>query len=177
MLDSPSACKNEWQYVQRMTSDTAAHFALLEVAIRTKFLPALLGIVISYLDGEFHELLTHSIKTGSIIIRHPVDTVVHVHDMSLHAPSHQVTFMVNKDIHLDLEDRRNCAVHWDQHSHTKRLGCNQKFVDVWGVDKSAFKRWDILASTTGLWLSIIPDRLRGSSPPNAFFSKWSRYHF
>ena len=35
--------QNEWQYVQRATSDTAPHFAPLEVAIKTKFLPALLG--------------------------------------------------------------------------------------------------------------------------------------
>ena len=47
--------QNEWQYVQRVTSDTAAHFAPLEVAIRTKFLPALLGIAASDLDGEFRE--------------------------------------------------------------------------------------------------------------------------
>jgi len=46
--------------MQRMTSDTAAHFAPLEVAIRTKFLPALLGIAASDLDGEFRELLTHT---------------------------------------------------------------------------------------------------------------------
>jgi hypothetical protein len=36
--------QNEWHYVQHVTSGTAPHFALLEVAIRTKFLPALLGI-------------------------------------------------------------------------------------------------------------------------------------
>jgi len=36
--------QNEWQYVQRMTSDTAAHFTPLEEAIRTKFLPARWGL-------------------------------------------------------------------------------------------------------------------------------------
>ncbi len=44
--------QNEWQYVQRVTSDTAPHFAPLEVSIRTKFLPALLGIVALDLDGK-----------------------------------------------------------------------------------------------------------------------------
>jgi hypothetical protein len=39
--------QNKWQYVQPMTSDTAPHFALLEVAIRMKFLLALLGIAAS----------------------------------------------------------------------------------------------------------------------------------
>jgi hypothetical protein len=57
--------QNKWQYVQRVTSDTAPHFALLEVAIRTKFLLALLGIAGLDLDGKFHKLLTHSVKTGT----------------------------------------------------------------------------------------------------------------
>jgi hypothetical protein len=75
--------QNEWQYMQRVTSDTATHFAPLEVAIRTKFLLALLGIATSDLDGEFRELLTHGVKTGGIAIRNPVDTAVHVHETSL----------------------------------------------------------------------------------------------
>jgi hypothetical protein len=48
-------------------SDMAPHFAPLEVAIRKKFLPALLGIATSDLDGKFRELLTHSVKTGGIV--------------------------------------------------------------------------------------------------------------
>jgi hypothetical protein len=53
----------------------APHFALLEVAIRTKFLRALPGIATTDLDGEFHKLLTNSVKTGGISIRNPVDTL------------------------------------------------------------------------------------------------------
>jgi hypothetical protein len=63
--------QNKWQYVQRMVSDMAPHFAPLEVAIRTKFLPALLGIAASDLDGKFHELPTNSVKTGGIAIWKP----------------------------------------------------------------------------------------------------------
>jgi hypothetical protein len=92
--------QNEWQYVQRVTSDTAPHFAPLVVPIRTKFLPALLGIAASDLDGEFRELLTHGVKTGGIAIRNPVDTAVHVHATSLRATSHLVTSMVDKDAYL-----------------------------------------------------------------------------
>ena len=57
--------------MQRVTSATAPHFAPLEVAIRTKFLPALLvlGIATSDLDGEFRELSTHGVKTGGMAIR------------------------------------------------------------------------------------------------------------
>ena len=149
--------------MQRVTSDTVAHFAPLEVAIRTKFLPAMLRIVASYLDGEFRELLTHGVKTGGIAIRNPVDTAVHVHEMSLRATSHLVTSMVDKDAYLNLEDQRECVVCWGQYDCEVRLKCKQKFVDALGIDKPAVKCWDILAGAAGLWLSVIPDRLNGNS--------------
>jgi hypothetical protein len=155
--------QNEWQYVQRVTSDMAPHFAPLEVAIRTKFLPALLGIAASDLDGEFCKLLTHGVKTGGIAIRNPMDTAVYVHEMSLRATSHLVTSMVDKDAHLDLEDHRECVVCWGQYGRTKCLGRKQKFVDAQGVNKPAVKCQDILAGAAGLWLLVIPDCLNGNS--------------
>ena len=86
--------------MQRVTSATAPHFTPLEVVIRTKFLPALLGIDTSDLDSEFRELLTHGVKTGGMAIPNPMDTAVHVHKTSLPATSHLVTSMVDKDAHL-----------------------------------------------------------------------------
>ena len=102
--------QDERQYVQRVMSDTAPHFAPLEVAIRTKVLPALLGIAALDMDGEFRELLTHGVNMGGIAIQNPVDTAVHVHETSLRATSHLVTSMVDKDAHLNLEDHRECVV-------------------------------------------------------------------
>ncbi len=104
--------QNKWQYVQHVTSDTAPHFAPLEVAIRTKFLRALLGIAALDLGGKFCKLLTHSVKTGGISIQNPVDTAVHVHETSLRATSHLAPSMVNRDACLDLEDHRDCVVRW-----------------------------------------------------------------
>jgi hypothetical protein len=155
--------QNKWQYVQHMTSDTAPHFTPLEVAIRTKFLPALLGISASDLDGKFRELLTHSVKTGGIAIWNPVDTTVHVHETSLHATSHLIASMVDRDACLDLDDHRDCVVRWGLYGRTEHLGRKWKFVDARGVDKPAFKRRAILAGATGLWLLVIPDRLNGNS--------------
>jgi hypothetical protein len=155
--------QNEWQYVQRVTSDTAPHFALLEVAIRMKFLPALLGIAALDLDGEFRKLMTHGVKTGGITIRNPVDTAVHAHEMSLRAMSHLVTSMVDIDAQLNLEDHRECVVCWGQYGRTAHLGRKQKFVDAQGIDKPVVKHRDILARAAGLWLLVIPNRLNGNS--------------
>ena len=144
-------------------SDTAPHFAPLEVAIRRKFLPALLGIAASDLDGEFRELLTHDVKMGGIAIRNPVDTAVHVHETSLHATSHLVTSMVDKEAYLNLEDQRECVVCRGQYGRMAHLGCEQKFVDARGVNKPAIKRRDILDGAAGLWLLVIPNCLNGNS--------------
>jgi hypothetical protein len=170
--------QNEWKYVQCVTSDTAPHFALLEVAIRTKFLPALLGIAALDLDGKFCKLLTHSVKTGGIAIQNPVDTAMHVHKTSLHATSHLVASMVNRDACLDLEDHHDCVVCWGLYGCAERLGRERKFVDAWGVDKPAVKHQDILAGATGLWLLVIPDRLNGNSLSAEEFhdNLWLRYN-
>ena len=74
------------------------------MAIRTKFLLALLGIAQLDLDGEFHELLIHSIKTGSIAIQNPMNVAMHAHKTSLSATSNFVTSMANEEAYLDLED-------------------------------------------------------------------------
>jgi len=118
--------QNEWQYLQRVTSDMAANFAPLEVAI----------IAASDLDGEFRKLLTHGVKTGGIAIQNPVDTAVHVHETSLLATSHFVTSMVDKDAYLNLEDHRECAVRWGQYGREARLKREQKFVDARGIKKT-----------------------------------------
>jgi hypothetical protein len=170
--------QNKWQYVQRVTSDTAPHFAPLEVAIRTKFLLALLEIAASDLDGKFCKLLTHSVKMGSIAIWNPVDTTMHVHETSLHATSHLFASMANRDACLDLEDHHDCVVCWGLYGRTERLGCKWKFVDAEGVDKPTVKHQDIMAGAAGLWLLVIPDCLNGNLLSAEEFrdNLWLRYN-
>ncbi len=64
-------------------ADTAPFFAPLEAAIRTHFIPALLGVPSAEIDGDYRQLLTHSVKLGGLAIRNPVDTASHVHKASL----------------------------------------------------------------------------------------------
>ncbi len=66
--------QNKWQHDQRMVADTAPFFAPLEVEICTSFLPALLGIPSTEINGGYCQLLTHGIKQGGLAIRNLVDT-------------------------------------------------------------------------------------------------------
>ena len=49
-----------------------------------------------------------------------------------------------------------------QSAPPSKIKPSQKLIDAWGVNKPAVKRQDILASAVGLWLYIIPDRLKGN---------------
>ena len=69
--------QNEWQYLQRVVADTGPFFEPLERAIRSKFIPALLGL--TEIDGKFRELLMHSVTKGGLALRNPVDTAAYVH--------------------------------------------------------------------------------------------------
>ncbi len=56
--------QNEWQYLQRVVADTGPFFDPLEKAIRSKFIPALLGLRADEITGKYWELLTHSVTKG-----------------------------------------------------------------------------------------------------------------
>jgi hypothetical protein len=102
--------QNEWQYVQRVVVHTAPFFSPLEAAIRTSFLPALLGIPSAEIDGEYRQLLTHSVKLGGLAIRNPVDTAPSVHKALLVATRHLTASLVNAPTRFDLGTHRQCAI-------------------------------------------------------------------
>jgi hypothetical protein len=59
------------------------------------FLPALLGVPSAEIDGEYCQLLTHSIKLGGLAIRNHVDTAPSVHKASLGATCHLTKSLVD----------------------------------------------------------------------------------
>ena len=87
--------QNEWQYVQQVVADTAPFFSPLEEVIRMHFLPALLGVPSVEIDGDYRQLLTHSVKLGGLAIRNPVDTAPRVHKASLAATRHLTVSLVD----------------------------------------------------------------------------------
>ncbi len=103
--------QNEWQYVQRVVAGTALFFLPLKAAIHMSFLPDLLSIPSTEIDGEYRQLLTHSVKLGGLAIRNPVDTALSVH-MALIAATRHLTasLIVDAQIRFDLGMHRQCAI-------------------------------------------------------------------
>ncbi len=134
--------QNKWQYVQRVVADTALFFLPLEAAIRTSFLPALLGIPLTEINGEYRQLLTHSIKLGGLAIRNPVDTAPSVHMTLIAATRHLTASLVDAQIRFDLGTHRQCAIAAGQAAQKDRLQNEQIFIDCRGWDKPSMARRD-----------------------------------
>ena len=81
----------------------------LEEAIRKHFLPALLGVPSVEIDGDYRQLLTHSVKLGGLAIGNPVDTAPRVHKASLAATRHLTMSLVDPATRFDPEAHRMCA--------------------------------------------------------------------
>jgi hypothetical protein len=73
--------------------DTAPLFLPLEEAIHTHFCPVLLGVPSVEINGDYHQLLTHTVKLGGLPIRNPVDTALSVHKASLAATRHLIVYV------------------------------------------------------------------------------------
>ena len=92
-----------------MVADTALFFSTLEEVIHTHFLPTLLGIPLVEIDGDYRQLLTHSIKLGGLAIRNPVDTAPSVHKASLAATCHLTVSLADPATQFDQGAHRMCA--------------------------------------------------------------------
>ena len=93
-----------------MVADTALFFSPLKAAIRTNFLPALLGIPSTEIDGKYCQLLTHSIKLGGLAIHNPVDAAPSVHMALIAATHHLTASLVDAQIRFDLGMHQQCAI-------------------------------------------------------------------
>ena len=74
------------------------------------FLPALLGIPPSEINGEYRQILTHGVKQGGLAIRNPVDTAPCIHLASLAATRYLTESLVHEGAgRFDLGTHQTCA--------------------------------------------------------------------
>jgi hypothetical protein len=128
--------------VQRVVADTAPFFSPLEEAIRTHFLPALLGVPFIEIDGDYRQLLTHSVKLGGLAIRNPVDTAPRAHTASFAATCHLTVSLVDPATRFDPGAHRMCATKAGAAAQRDRLQNEQIFLDRRGRDKPSVARRD-----------------------------------
>ena len=86
--------QNKWQYIQQVVANTAPFFAPLKEAIRIHLLPSFLGIPSTKIDGEYRQLLTHSVKMGGLAIRNPMEAAPRVHKASLAEICHLMVWVL-----------------------------------------------------------------------------------
>ena len=110
--------------------------------IRTHFLPALLGVPLGEIDGEYHQLLTHSVKLGGLAIRNPVDMPPRVHKASLAATRHLTVSLGDPATRFDPGAHRMCATEAGPAAQRDRLQDEQIFLDHHGRGKLAVVRRD-----------------------------------
>jgi hypothetical protein len=102
--------QNEWQYAQQVVADTTPFFSpLLEEVIHTHFLTAFLGVPSVEINGEYRQLLTHSVKLGGLAIRNPVDTAPSFHKDPLAATCYLTVSLVDPATRFDPGAHRTCA--------------------------------------------------------------------
>ncbi len=154
--------QNELQYVQRVVADTAPFFSPLRAAINTRFLPALIGIPSTEIDGKYRQLLTHSIKLGELAIRNPVDTAPSVHMALIAATCHLTASLVDAQIRFDLGTHRQCVIAAGQTAQKDWLQNEQIFINHCGRDKPSVVRRDKQNCAAGAWLLVLPNRLNGT---------------
>ncbi len=156
--------QNKWQYVQRVVAYTALFYVPLEMEIQTRFLPALLGIPSTEIDGGYHQLLTHDIKQGGLAIRNPVDTAPSVHSASLAATRHLMVSLVDSGTQFDLGAHRYFATKAGQAARKSRLTNERLYLDHHGRNNPSVARQDNRNCAAGAWLSVFPNWLKWYQP-------------
>ena len=154
--------QNEWQYVQRVVANTAPFFSPLEEVIRMHFLPALLGVPLVEIDGEYRKILTHGVKLGGLAIRNPVDTALSVHKASLAATCHLTVYLVDPATRFDPRAHRTCATGAGLAARRDWIQNEQIFLNRRSRDKPAVARWDKQNCAAGAWLLVFLNPLNGT---------------
>ena len=82
------------------------------------FLPPLLGILSTEIDGEYHQLLTQCTKQRGLAICNPLDSAPSVHSVSLVATCHLTVSLVDPWTQFNLGVHRTCATMAGQAART-----------------------------------------------------------
>ncbi|KAL7477797.1 hypothetical protein ACHAW6_003631, partial [Cyclotella cf. meneghiniana] len=149
------------QYICRTVSDVGPSLAPVEIALRTKFLPAILGIN-GPIEDELRTLLGNGVKTGGLAIQDPTLTAASLYSTSVESTNMlAVTFIRNEPINI--EAHQTCVrAAGAKHRQTRRDGEVAFHTALMERSPPKVKKQMEQATEAGAWLSTIPDRFSGT---------------
>ena len=124
--------------------------------IRDHFLPSLLWIPACEIDGDYRTLLSHSVKTGGMAVRNPLESTVFVHDTSKAMTRHLAASPVERNTPFDPGEHRSTVSQASTDARKDRLAREQKILAVRAEGNHNTKDRDARASVAGLWLTVSP---------------------
>ncbi|KAL7474910.1 hypothetical protein ACHAW6_000853, partial [Cyclotella cf. meneghiniana] len=156
-----SCLSAEWQYICRTVPDVGPNLALVENALCTKFLPAILGSD-RPIDDELRTLLGNGVKTGGLAIRDPTLAAASLYSTSVESNDMLTgTLIHNKPINV--EAHRTCVRSaGTKHQKTQHDGKGDFHTALMERSPRKVKKRMEQATAAGAWLFTIPDRFSGT---------------
>ena len=108
--------------------------------IRDHFLPSLIGIHACEMDGDYQNLLTHSVKTGGLAVRNPIETAEYALETSKMTTRHLVASLVDNDVLFDPNEHRRAVSLASVGARKERLTREQLVLEERGDDNAATKK-------------------------------------
>ncbi|KAL7474211.1 hypothetical protein ACHAW6_000199, partial [Cyclotella cf. meneghiniana] len=156
-----SCLSAKWQYVCRTVPDVGPLLAPIEEALRTHFLPAILGRT-DPIDNDLRHLLSLGIKQGGLAICNPVEGADTLFCCSRAATKTLVHSLLTNHP-LGLDNHRSCVCNAGTAYHNTRKESDKAFRTslLARATPKVKKRMERLAAT-GAWLTTMPNRFGGS---------------
>ena len=156
-----SCLSAEWHYASRAVPDIGPLLAPIEEALRTHFLPAILGRT-DPIDDDLRRLLSLGVKQGGLAIRNPAegaDALFHCSRAATETLVHSL--LTNQPLGLD--NHRSCVRNAGASYRSTRKESDEAFRTALlaRATPKVRKRLERQAAT-GAWLTTIPDRFGGT---------------
>jgi hypothetical protein len=146
--------QNEWQYTLRTVPGVAALFDPVEKAIRSRFLPALLGV--DSISAEMRLLMAQGVKQAGLGIRNPVEAADTLFEVSKKACCELVDSLVHSK-RLNIAEHRAAVRVASTEARKKRVEAEKAFVTERGLRKGQREAFRLeRACEAGIWLTCIP---------------------
>ena len=147
----------KWQYLCRVVPGGEQFLGPIESAICDKFIPALFQVS-EPVDNSFHQLLSHGVKTGGIVICNPVVSTLLLHQCSVNACDILIKALQDGR-GLNAKAHKATVKAAGNEARKVRLKDEQDTLNgLKGSDGRKIAKQLERMGKTGAWLSVIPNR-------------------